>query len=605
MPFCSHCRKKVSGINDGGRISCSGCGKVLEYDLYSDEPTFVKNAAGQSQLAGRNVRSIQSDDSASRARIFENAEYELRCMRNALDMGENEEIVDIAKRFFRIAVDRNFTRGRKSEQVLASCLYIACREKRKPYLLIDFSNYLKINVYVLGAVFLQLCKVFMLDEHPIVQKPVDPSWFIHKFTESLPGGTDKGVIQTAQRIITSMKRDWMQTGRKPSGLCGAALYISALSHGLKCSKSDIIRIVHVCDATLTKRLVEFENTESGSLTIEEFLVKARELEELSQEPNLAVKVDNTDEVLCEHKGSAKPFQYGLCRVCYDDFMQISGGLEGGSNPPAFQRAEIKRLEEASTEENANDSGVDSIPCQSLDNSTEILNCEKEPNNSKAESGGEGLQFTEPESVGDDTVKTGVEVGTEDCDEPDNLSDIDDAEVDSYLLNEEGKRYKKMIWEEVNREYIEEQAAKEREAKAAGMDPNCPEDAKKVATAKKRKERQLARAAEARNDTEAQTAAEAVHQMLTKKRLSSKINFDALEDMFQTAEAPDNSKKKKETHPDIDAGMQHEEEGLEFDAYKNDECEDDGNEGTVGYNILDPENVDEQYDYEDYGYGDDY
>lgn len=54
-------------------------------------------------------------------------------------------------------------------------------------------------------------------------------------------------------------------------------------------------------------------------------------------------------------------------------MQISGGLEGGSNPPAFQRAEIKRLEEASTEENANDSGADNIPCQSLDNSEEILN----------------------------------------------------------------------------------------------------------------------------------------------------------------------------------------------------------------------------------------
>lgn len=32
------------------------------------------------------------------------AEYELRCMRNALDMGENEEIVDIAKRFFRVCL---------------------------------------------------------------------------------------------------------------------------------------------------------------------------------------------------------------------------------------------------------------------------------------------------------------------------------------------------------------------------------------------------------------------------------------------------------------------------------------------------------------------
>lgn len=32
----------------------------------------------------------------------------------------------------------------------------------------------------------------------------------------------------------------VQTGRKPSGLCGAALYISVLSHGLDCSKSDIV-----------------------------------------------------------------------------------------------------------------------------------------------------------------------------------------------------------------------------------------------------------------------------------------------------------------------------------------------------------------------------
>lgn len=41
-----------------------------------------------------------------------------------------------------------------------------------------------IRSYVLGAVFLQLCKTLRLNEHPIVQKPVDPSWFIHKFTES-------------------------------------------------------------------------------------------------------------------------------------------------------------------------------------------------------------------------------------------------------------------------------------------------------------------------------------------------------------------------------------------------------------------------------------
>uniref|UniRef100_A0A804NM48 Homeobox domain-containing protein n=1 Tax=Zea mays TaxID=4577 RepID=A0A804NM48_MAIZE len=38
----------------------------------------------------------------------------------------------------------------------------------KAYLLIDFSDHLQISVYVLGAVFLQLCQVLQLAEHPVV-----------------------------------------------------------------------------------------------------------------------------------------------------------------------------------------------------------------------------------------------------------------------------------------------------------------------------------------------------------------------------------------------------------------------------------------------------
>lgn len=41
-------------------------------------------------------------------------------------------------------------------------------------------------------------------------------------------------------IFISTFLNCSQTGRKPSGLCGAALYISALSQGLKVSKSDIV-----------------------------------------------------------------------------------------------------------------------------------------------------------------------------------------------------------------------------------------------------------------------------------------------------------------------------------------------------------------------------
>ncbi|GFP99450.1 transcription factor iiib 70 kDa subunit [Phtheirospermum japonicum] len=81
-----------------------------------------------------------------------------------------------------IGVERNFTRWSK-ERASTGNMPLHCLENKKPYLLIDFSEHLRINVYVLGAVFLQLCKLLSLEEHPIIQKPVDPSLFIHRFTD--------------------------------------------------------------------------------------------------------------------------------------------------------------------------------------------------------------------------------------------------------------------------------------------------------------------------------------------------------------------------------------------------------------------------------------
>ena len=38
--------------------------------------------------------------------------------------------------------------------------------------------------YELGGVYLQLCEVLRLDNHPIVKKPIDPSLYLHKYTSS-------------------------------------------------------------------------------------------------------------------------------------------------------------------------------------------------------------------------------------------------------------------------------------------------------------------------------------------------------------------------------------------------------------------------------------
>ncbi|KAG8367748.1 hypothetical protein BUALT_Bualt16G0105100 [Buddleja alternifolia] len=646
MVWCSNCAKNISRPDHvEGKICCSLCGRVLDEDNFSQEPTFVKNAAGQSQLSGNFVKTIQNEYSASRERILNEAYNGIDSMIYALGIDGGDSIARPALAFYTIAVERNFTRGRRKEQVEAACLYIACRENKKPYLLIDFSEHLRINVYVLGAVFLQLCKLLSLEEHPIVQKPVDPSLFIHRFTDRLFGGRKPNVSRTALQIVASMKRDWMQTGRKPSGLCGAALYISSLSHGLKCTKSEIIRVVHICEATLTKRLIEFENTESGGLTIEEFNTKAEELEkeERSIESlNTGLKASGISELLCEHKGSGKPpFAHGLCESCYGDFIKLSGGLDGGSEPPAFQRAERERImaKEAAAESSEN---PDSFTLRSpAEKRSELLNADKQRSTKNVSESGV-LPSAESELTGatlqDKTTHYSSNDNIDSVDatfeESESLSDIDDIEVnsnssavidllkfpiglesayhayfkkvvDGYLHNEEEKKLKKIIWEEMNKEYLEEQAAKEVAALAAkkayeAQFSNCPEDVKAAqklaaaaaaAVAKSRKEKQQKRAADLKNFGPAQSAAEATKQMLDRKRLSSKIRYDVLEKLFDESEVPENTKKSRK-----------ESEFNEDDDYLNNSKEDPEIEDTQDTYT---ENV-EEFDYgDDYNHFDDF
>ena len=44
----------------------------------------------------------------------------------------SEKFVDMAHRWFVLALQQNFTQGRKSNNVAAACLYIVCRQEKTP-----------------------------------------------------------------------------------------------------------------------------------------------------------------------------------------------------------------------------------------------------------------------------------------------------------------------------------------------------------------------------------------------------------------------------------------------------------------------------------------
>ncbi|KAG9133125.1 hypothetical protein Leryth_023960 [Lithospermum erythrorhizon] len=598
MVWCGFCSKECATGTDHctGIVSCIECGRVQFQDMFTDEPTFVKGAGGESRLAGSYVRSIQSENSESYRRTLEKGSTEIHYLIVQLTSEGNDNLERQASCFYKIAVERGFTRGRRTPHVAASCLYIACRTNKQPYLLIDFAMLLTVNVYVLGAVFLQLCKLLSLEEHPIVQQLVDPSLFMHRFTSLLMKGDFlEEVLHTALNIVASMKRDWMQTGRKPSGICGAALYISALSHGFIYSKSDILRVVHICEATLTKRLIEFEGTTSGGLTIEELNEKAQEYKKEKRSKILSRVVpagNEKAEVLCQHKGKEPCFAHGLCRDCYEDFLDISGGLDGEAEPPAFQRAEMVRLANTSF-------------CQDTGNTECVDAGSTAAEKSEMHYSGTFEKYTDdPNNIDED-----------------NLSDIDDVEVNLYLHSEEESHFKKIIWEEMNKEYLEEQAAKQAAAAAAaaaskdfGDDSEESRKARELAAAtatalaETREKKRQKRAMDAKNAVPPQTAVEATRQMLQKKGYSSKINYAELEKLFEESDdisvkTDDTWKEKQkdsieqeenEKENEDENEEENEEETIEnVENYVDDQWY-DGEENMYNYDDYDPENYEGEW-----------
>ncbi|CAH8391326.1 unnamed protein product [Eruca vesicaria subsp. sativa] len=266
MVWCNHCGKNVPGTRPAdSALACNLCGKILENFNFSTE---VKNVAVQSQVSGDMVSSVQSGISSAREGIISKARDELVNLRDALGLDQDRnDVIEIAIRFFMISLEDNITKGFRTELVQASCLYLTCREKKFPLLLIDFSSYLQVSIYELRSVYLQLCEMmYPVPNRNYVKKLVHPLMFIPRFLNSLlKGRHDQYVVRTARNIIASMKCDWIQTEEKLSGICGVAIYTAALAHGIVCSKKDIADIVYISEVTLTKRSIEYV---SGSLNVD-------------------------------------------------------------------------------------------------------------------------------------------------------------------------------------------------------------------------------------------------------------------------------------------------------------------------------------------------
>ena len=136
-------------------------------------------------------------------------------------------------------------------------------------------------MFKIAEVFKIFSNEVLLEKKDKEKLIIDPSLFIDRFCSRLEFGDKfQQVKDTAIRLIQSMNRSWMTQGRRPNGLCGAAILISARIHGFRRTPTQIVKAVHVCEQTIRKRLGEFKTTNTAQLK----LGQLKEIENKEKDP---------------------------------------------------------------------------------------------------------------------------------------------------------------------------------------------------------------------------------------------------------------------------------------------------------------------------------
>ncbi|PNJ26015.1 BRF1 isoform 3 [Pongo abelii] len=428
-----------------------------------------------------------------------------------------------------MAVSRHLTRGRKMAHVIAACLYLVCRTEGTPHMLLDLSDLLQVNVYVLGKTFLLLARELCINAPAI-----DPCLYIPRFAHLLEfGEKNHEVSMTALRLLQRMKRDWMHTGRRPSGLCGAALLVAARMHDFRRTVKEVISVVKVCESTLRKRLTEFEDTPTSQLTIDEFM--KIDLEEECDPPSYTagqrkLRMKQLEQVLSkkleEVEGEISSYQDAIEIELENSRPKAKGGLASLAKDGSTEDTTSSLCGEEDTEDEELEAAASHL---NKDLYRELLG--GAPGSSEA--AGSPEWGGRPPALGSllDPLPTAASLGISDSirecissqssDPKDasgdgelDLSGIDDLEIDRYILNESEARVKAELWMRENAEYLREQ--REKEARIAKE--------KELGIYKEHKPK---KSCKRREPIQASTAREAIEKMLEQKKISSKINYSVL------------------------------------------------------------------------------
>lgn len=292
-------------IEDDGRQVCATCGVVARESNIVSELQFGETSSGAAAVQGSYVGEgrthgqssggprpgLTHDGLTSRELTTLNARREIDGLINNLRIPAN--LADPAVNIFKLSLahaiydsdgnreqnKKNFVQGRSIRTVAAVSLYIACRRQKNTntIMLIDLAETMtpQVSVFKMGNIYNRLVRAIWGNSDGSVSSqgyvdPINPENLIRRFARDLEFGSLVGkVTEDAIRLVQRMDRDWMTTGRRPAGICGAALILAARMNNFRRTVREVVLVVKVCEVTVNNRLEEFQHTSSSKLTVQQ------------------------------------------------------------------------------------------------------------------------------------------------------------------------------------------------------------------------------------------------------------------------------------------------------------------------------------------------
>jgi transcription factor IIIB subunit 2 len=264
--------------------TCQTCGRVADESNIVSEVQFGETSSGAAVVQGSYLGADQggvringgpafrrvagSGTGEARERSLKEAKIIMQQYAHRLNIPPS--VAETGFRLYRMASMNNFVQGRRITNVVAMCLFSACRKEGiHKVMLIDLADLCKENVFKLGRNY----KAFQTKFPENKDGPPPPVLedLIYKFASKLEFYEENNKIAlSAVRIAKRMQADHMTHGRRPAGICGAAVIMAARAHSFRRTVREVVYIAKVTEHTIQQRMDEFANVPSAQMTIEDF-----------------------------------------------------------------------------------------------------------------------------------------------------------------------------------------------------------------------------------------------------------------------------------------------------------------------------------------------